>query len=341
MRKPLALLVLCVFAGWSGGQSARPPVPPTAGEQVTDFGFWTGKWAVSNTRFDPDRQVYFDAGEARATVEPLFGGGVLLERWEGETGQIASTFGISLRYFDERWGRWVVVLNWPGGEPTAARFSQMQGRFDDGMIALHPPRVFQGDDFDNARFHSTRFVFSDVSDDACRWQLQMPTASRSWNTMWEMRFARESSPAGGAMRLDPVPTEPVCASDEARLTDWMVGAWAGEGVTLRVSSALRGCGVLAELEVDRDNKMKASSLLAIAWDASSQAWQVREVGLNRPLISLVWEAVGRVSGQGMVLRSKGADDLSGMVFRRLDDGVMQFELTLPGGERLDAELKKL
>ncbi len=315
------------------------PEPPAAAETVTNFGFWPGEWLVLNTRRDLEHAVYVDAGSARATVEPVLGGEAYLERWQGVEGAIEPTFGISLVSFEPARDRWVSVRCWPGGDPLAARFTRVEGVFGDGIAPFHPPRVYAGDDFEKLRFHSTRSVFSDVSGDSFRWSMQMPQLELSWETTWAMEYVRESRGEVGPLRIDGVPDRPASGASEPRLTDWMVGAWGGDGVELRVSSALRGCGVVASVEVDRGETW-VSSVLLIVWDESSGTWQLRELGLNRPLRSLVWESVGRVSDRGMVLRSSGVDELSGMVFRRLEGDGMQFELTLPDGGRVDVELAK-
>lgn len=343
MRNPFALPILCILASLSGGnglgQTVQEPLPVESGEAVKDFGFWSGDWLVLNTRYDIENGVFVDAGSARSSAEMLLGGRVLLERWEGVAGAIESSFGVTVRYFEPSRGRWVTFKSWPAGSPLAAEFSRIEGVFDEGVMVLHPARVFVGN-FEVEQFLSTRSVVGDVAADAFRVQLQRPVLASSWAATWAMDYLRESPGQSGPLRIDQVPDAPATDAPEPRLADWMVGAWSAEGVSIRVSSALRGLGLIASVEVDRDD-VRSSALLILAWDVKSGGWQVREVGLNRPLRSLAWETVGRLLPNGMVLRSSGNDDLGGMVFRRLEGDGMQFELTLPDGERVDVELSKL
>ncbi|MEO1584013.1 MAG: hypothetical protein AAFR96_05500 [Planctomycetota bacterium] len=342
MRTFLALQIACVCAATSAGQTVDPPPQPGSGDAVTDFGFWSGSWLVQVVRKDLENAVYVDNGTARATVERVAGGDVLLERWEGETGASADAFGLSLTYFDPAIERWVAVRSFPGGEPLAVQFGRIEGVFEEDMIPFHPPRVHQGGQFEIERFHSTRSVFSDISSDEFRWFFQFPRLEYTWETVRAMTHSRiGETPAGlSPLRIDRVPEACACEGDDPRLLDWLVGAWSGEGVSVRVSSVLRGCGVVADVRMERDGS-PVSAVLAVAWDESSNTWQAREVGLNRPLGSLVWEAVGRVTAQGIALRSMGVDDLGGMVFQRLEGGGMRLDMTLPDGRRLDAELEKL
>lgn len=339
MRNPLALLVLCVCAGVSGGQTVEAPAAPAAGESVSDFGFWPGEWLVLNTRYDAEHDVYVDAGASRSVAESLLGGRLLLERWAGESGAVEALSGLTLRYFAADRGRWVTITNWPAGTPMAAQFTRTEGSFEDGLIVLHPSRVY-GPQFESAQFLSTRSVVSDVASDSFRVQLQRPVLAQTWAASWAMDYVRQGPAEDGPLVIEAVPETPASDAAEPRLTDWMIGSWSGDGVNLRVSSALGGLGFVASVEVDR-MPVEASAVLVGAWDAVTGTWQIREVGLHEPLRSLAWEVVGRVRSSGMVLRSKGIDDSGGMVFRRLDDGGMQFELTLPEGGRLDVELEEL
>ncbi|MEL6797205.1 MAG: hypothetical protein AAFO89_10340 [Planctomycetota bacterium] len=342
MRKPFVLPILCILApftaGAAFGQTLAEPVPVRAGGVVTDFGFWPGEWLIENTRFDAENEVFVNGGVARSSAELLLDGRLLLERWEGEDGAIEAFCGLTLRYFDPGRGRWVALKNWPAGDPLAAQFTRTEGSFEDGRIVLHPPRVYLGN-FDVEQYLSTRSVVGDVSGDAFRVQLQRPVNGQVWTATWAMDYLRESEAQVGPMRIDAVPETAASEAEQPRLTDWLVGEWSAEGVSVRVSSVLRGLGFVVSVEADRGD-VRASAVLAAAWDARTESWQIREVGLNEPLRSLVWDVVGRVRDTGLVLRSKGTDDLGGMVFRRLQGGGMQFELTLPDGERLDVELTK-
>ncbi|MEL6497351.1 MAG: hypothetical protein AAGJ54_12810 [Planctomycetota bacterium] len=343
MPSPFALPILCILSSLSVcngfGQTVADPRPVESGQAVDDFGFWSGHWLVENARQDLENEVFVNAGVSRSSAEMLLDGRLLLERWDGEDGAMASLFGLTLRYFDPERGRWVTIKNWPAGSPVAAQFTRIEGSFDGGVIVSHPARVF-GENFESEQFMSTRSVVGNVSADAFRVQLQRPVLARSWGATWAMDYLRESEAEPGPVRIDAAPERPASEAERTRLTDWLVGEWSAEGVDVRVSSVLRGLGFLVSAEVDRGG-VRASAVLVAAWDARTASWQIREVGLNEPLRSLVWEVVGRVRETGLVLRSKGIDDLGGMVFRRLDGGGMQFELTLPDGERLDVELTKL
>ncbi len=309
-----------------------------AEDPVSDFGFWPGEWLIENTRYDAESEAFVSAGVARSSAEMLLDGRLLLERWEGEEGLMEPFFGLTLRYFEPSRGRWVTIKNWPAGSPLTAQFSRVEGSFVDGVIVLHPARVYLGN-FETEQFLSTRSVVGEVSADSFRVQLQRPVLASRWAVSWAMDYLRVAEAEPGPLRIEAVPEAPAAGAAESRLTDWLIGEWASEGVEVRVSSAFRGLGFVASVAVDLP-AMRASSVLVGVWDANTGTWQAREVGLNEPLRSLAWETVGRVRPNAIVLRSKGTDESGSMVFRRLEGDGMRFELTLPDGERLDVELAK-
>ncbi|MEO0477100.1 MAG: hypothetical protein AAF085_14185, partial [Planctomycetota bacterium] len=132
MRNPFALPILCMFASLSGGdgfgQTVAEPRPLGSSDSVQNFGFWKGEWLVENTRYDIEKDSFTNVGTATASAEMLLDGRVLLERWEGEEGPIASAFGVTLRYFDADRDRWVTITNWPAGSPLSAQFTHTNAK---------------------------------------------------------------------------------------------------------------------------------------------------------------------------------------------------------------------
>jgi hypothetical protein len=70
-------------------------------------------------------------------------------------------------------------------------------------------------------------------------------------------------------------------------------------------------------------------------------WHIRELGLGRPLRAVNWQPAGRIREGVAAIRSASADDLSGLVLARGEDGALSLELTAADGkERLMVELRR-
>jgi len=159
---------------------SRLPARPTG---ATDFDFLIGEWHVRHRRL-----AYRLAGSTtwlefagRATARTILGGlGNIDEMNIDLPGD--SYLGATLRLFDASSGQW--SIHWmdsrrPGLDPP------MTGRFE-GRTG-----VFYGDDTFDGRPIRVRFVWTAVSDTACRWeQAFSQDRGASWEINWIMEFTR-------------------------------------------------------------------------------------------------------------------------------------------------------
>ena len=84
--------------------------PPPSDDPHRQFDFWVGEWSVQNRHMGADGS-WSEGDVTRARITPVCGGKAVLEEWAGP---FRGTFmnGFSLRAWDEREGRWTLLLNW-------------------------------------------------------------------------------------------------------------------------------------------------------------------------------------------------------------------------------------
>lgn len=342
----LALAAIAPFASAQDGDA----VDVAAKER--QFDFWVGEWNVENRRLGPEG--WFLAGKSKARIRPILGGKAILEEWDGLDGEVANTFGISVRFYDPKTGRWVIGLNWPN--PRSARFSRMEGAFRHGRAEFFPPHV-AGDAWPRA----TRFTFADALPDTVRWDMANPVDGGGWRTTWIMEFSRTESATGttaAGERARPAPPNKacVCRHDGARDLDRFVGEWRGtatdgSSVRLVVTSTNRGCGTMCFLDVERpgDAPRIDRSFEAWAFYPEHGEWVARTLDDRNPAFEIL---VGTVSdaGVGTFVQRDRAGNVTAAP-RRVryealgDDGLrLVHEQSGDGGEswatRLDARLNR-
>ncbi len=304
-----------------------------AGEPGDQFDFWLGEWDVTNRHLRGGSWV--ESGTSRAVITPVLGGDAVLERWDGRTGAMAGVFGFSLRWYDAELERWVVILNWPGGSEQSPRFGRMEGVFEGGVCHLFPPDTFAGPGAQRTR-DATRFTFSHATPESCRWTQATPGGRGAWNETWIMDFARAepAPPDGTPLETNGPPETCACDSAGARSLDRLVGAWAGEGVGVRVSSAIRGC--LTLIEVDDD---AADRFIALSHAAADGTWSA--FSLDSDLADASWS--GKADASGIVLHSTDrSDDSRRGETLRISAAGDGFRLTIEtaDGVVLDADLAR-
>lgn len=95
----LALAALCLLAAPAPGQQGAADTLPCAGAEHRQFDFWVGDWDVA----DPE-----GAPAGRNRIEPILGGCVLMESWEGAGGSTGRSFNMYDARGDGRWHQtWV------------------------------------------------------------------------------------------------------------------------------------------------------------------------------------------------------------------------------------------
>lgn len=265
------------------GPPAAPPPTPNVGAPVAllddpshEFDFWLGTWNVQNKQLGFGGR-WKDSGTAVARIHSVAGGSAVLERWSGEAG--GELEGFSLRAWDPALSRWVIWLNWHGGQP--AGFFIMHGERRGERIELFPP----GDR------SSTRYTFSEAHEGSCRWDSATSRDGETWATDWVMQFSR----TGPTQRLDAstvgieLPPETTGDYPETRKLDALLGIWEGaarstesgdsEGsVNVAFTSMLEGFGTLAFL----DTSWGESELAALAHEPDSGGWRGVRAGRGAP-----------------------------------------------------------
>ncbi|MEQ8770984.1 MAG: hypothetical protein RIB60_10810 [Phycisphaerales bacterium] len=308
--------------------------PAVAADDPRDqFDFWLGGWDVTNRHFRGGSWV--QSGTSRAVITPVLGGDAVLEQWDGRTGAMSGVFGFSLRWYDAELERWVVILNWPGGSVESPRFGRMEGAFEDGVCHLFPPNTFVGPGVERAR-DATRYTFSHATAESCRWTQSTPGGRGAWNESWIMDFARTepAMPDGTPLEINEPPEACACDSEGARALDNLVGAWADDGVTVRVSSAIRGC--LLFIAVDGGD---ADRFIALSYASADDTWSA--FSLDSDLADASWS--GRADASGIVLRSTARSDASrrGETLRiSAEDGGFRLAIESADGVVLDADLAR-
>lgn len=146
-----------------------------------DFDFLNGAWAVRNRRLKR-RHVGSDDWDEFPGVSacrPLLGGLANVDEIVFPTKGFA---GATLRTFDRAEAEW--SLYWINSA-TGGLFPPVRGRFADGR------GVFFGDDEDDGRPVKVRFVWSEVTPVAARWEQAFSVdGGRTWEVNWVMEFSR-------------------------------------------------------------------------------------------------------------------------------------------------------
>jgi hypothetical protein len=272
------------------GPPDPPPPTPAHGASVAlpddparAFDFWVGTWDVQNMQ-PGFGGGWGDVGRAVARIHSVAGGNAVLERWSGKAG--GDLFGFSLRAWDPVLGKWVIWLNWHGGQP--AGFFIMHGERRGERIELFPP----GDT------SSTRCTFSQAHEESCQWDSANSRDGESWVSDWVMRFSRTAP----AERLDAanvgIELPPHAANDhpQTRELDELLGAWAGAAraarddgawqdvsVRVAVTSMLEGFGTLLFVDTSEGD----SGLTAMSHDPASGGWRGVRAASGAPGLTAV------------------------------------------------------
>lgn len=272
-RSPVVLLLLVVSFVSCAGEAALPEMP-ALGETVAlpddpdrQFDFWLGEWNVQNKHL---RGGWKDSGRSVARIQPVAGGNVVLEQWNGELGG-DPLIGFSLRAYDPELEKWVIWLNWHGGAPGG--FNAMHGLRNGERIELFNPGTTTG----------TRYTFSQAHQDSCQWDQSNSDDGKDWTTTWIMQFTRREPLLPVDASNAPIVLPPQSASGFAktRALDHLIGAWNGtarrravdgsweEGTArTRITSMIEGFGLLQFLDTGWGEK----TINALGWDSGVDGW---------------------------------------------------------------------
>ena len=126
------------------------------------MGFWVGSW-----------ECEWDGGRGENLVEPILGGGGLLERFRSADG----FEGVSVSLFDR--DRQVWRQSW--ADTTGTWIHLSGGPVGDDVVLVTD---------DEPTGPERRMVFSEIRDRSFRWTWQAAAASGRWTTRWEIRYRR-------------------------------------------------------------------------------------------------------------------------------------------------------
>ena len=287
---PAVALAGLLVLGCGASEPVDPPPMPNVGaavpipdEPARQFDFWLGEWQVQNKHLR--RGGWTDSGTAVARIQAVADGNAVLERWTGELGG-DPLIGFSLRAFDPELGKWVIYLNWHGGQPVG--FFVMHGERNGERIELFPP----GDKT------SERYTFSLAHEGSSQWDnARTKDGGETWVTDWVMQFTRTAPAAStdaASARIE-LPPEAAAEFEETRALDELIGAWTGSARFLqddgswaegtldtRVTSMIEGFGLLQFL----DTSAGEQTLTALGYDTQVSEWVAvratnRELGLTR------------------------------------------------------------
>jgi hypothetical protein len=155
---------------------------------VSDFDFWLGEWQIRNRR-RRERLAGSDEWEefaARATAWRILDGHGNADEFRTE--HDGGFVGMSFRFFDPETRLWSIY--WADSRRAGLLDPPVLGSFD-GDVG-----VFEGDDTFDGRPIRVRFTWSGVTTPTPRWeQAFSEDGGESWETNWEMDFARVEAAA--------------------------------------------------------------------------------------------------------------------------------------------------
>jgi hypothetical protein len=152
---------------------------------MNDFDFLNGTWDISNrwrTDFLDETSEWEEfPGVSQASVH--FDGAASFDEIEFPTKGFA---GLTLRLYDPEREQW--SLYW-ASKRTGTLFPPVTGRFAGGT------GEFYGDDTHNGKDVRVRFIWSDITERAARWEQAFSLdGGQTWVINWIMDLTRRPSP---------------------------------------------------------------------------------------------------------------------------------------------------
>lgn len=151
---------------------------------ISDFDFLPGRWHVANRRLvdtlDPTCEEW-DEFEATSDAQAILGGGGNMDQFHVPA---TGYRGYSLRLYDPDADVWRIW--WASNARPGRLDPPVEGRFlPDGTAR------FEGDDELEGKAIGVRFVWSDITADAARWeQFFSFDAGATWTSNWVMELTR-------------------------------------------------------------------------------------------------------------------------------------------------------
>lgn len=227
------------------------------------YDFWVGEWDANWRGRDSEGLDHVEHGShTHQFVLPILDGKAVMELAMPRdlTPGEGQGRGFSLRYYDEANERWIMAQHWPGPQFDGVAFlDQLTGVERFGRIMVYSPDLRRTTPDGDPQIR--RYTFSDIRDDAFRWDGANSTdRGNSWVTWMAVDF-RELNP-----EVDlPAASEPLpgyhegllCTDDAHRALDGLIGVWSGRALSAdgsveraRVTAGrmLDGCGIAVAFE---------------------------------------------------------------------------------------------
>jgi hypothetical protein len=171
-------------ANATGAYAPSISTAPRERDGSHDFDFLHGRWRVHNRKLGHRLAGSNDwyEFEGRADERALWGGAANIEEYEAElpSGPVR---GLALRLYDPRARQW--SIHWASGD-IGKLDRPMIGDFETGR------GLFYGADSVDGREVLSRFIWTPIGPDACRWEQAFSAdGGESWETNWVMDFTRE------------------------------------------------------------------------------------------------------------------------------------------------------
>ncbi len=158
----------------------------TAESEPTDFNFLVGHWKVHHKRLKTSLQACTDWEEFAGSSEIRV---VMDGRANVEDNLLELPAGpyraVALRSFDPSSRRWAIW--WLDGRSPLRIEAPMIGSFSRGVGTFYADEIFDGKPI------RTRFLWSDITANTCRWQQAFcAEGGKTWETNWIMDFTRNA-----------------------------------------------------------------------------------------------------------------------------------------------------
>lgn len=310
---------------------------PIAEDKERQFDFWLGEWDVQNRHLNGGQ--WQETGTARALIQAVADGKAILEQWEGTAR--TPLHGFSVRTYDDQLDKWVIVLNWHGGQPSS--FSQMHGEFGEDRGEFFPP---------GSGPKGVRFTFSKPRPGSCQWdQAVSSDGGQTWNMNWVMSFTRREDPTTADAGNLPIkqPPESAAAFPKSRQLDGLIGRWSGKAerltddgewesgtVDFAVSSMIEGLGLICVADYSWDEH----AFVAMAYDPNRGKWV--SVGVNNLQDRFTWLG-GTPQDESVTLLDMrmGESTVTREVWTGLATDTVKFqrEVSTDGGHAFETVLK--
>ena len=155
-----------------------------AGPPATDFDFLAGRWQVHHKRLAQRLAncTEWEAFAGRSEMRTLMGGLANID--DNVLDLPGGPYrALSLRSFDPKTRQWAIW--WLDGRHPHQLDVAVIGGFEGGVGTFHADDVIAG------RPVRVRFLWSDITADACRWQQAFSAdGGATWETNWVMDFTR-------------------------------------------------------------------------------------------------------------------------------------------------------